>query len=77
MDSNTKQVKVYVPLEGEGVPVLRPTEAVVRGDDVYELLPTPDYDPEDEDWAFSPGMLVRCRSEERDGEKILVAWRRA
>ena len=75
-NTNTTRVTIYVPLLGEGVPVLRPTEAIMRRDGVYEVLATPDYDPEDEVWEFPPGTLVCCQWEERGGEKILVARRR-
>lgn len=53
-------VEVYLPLLEEGTPTLRPTQAIFLGNDLYQLLPTPDYDPEDEVWEFPPGSVVRC-----------------
>jgi hypothetical protein len=51
---------VYVELLDEGVPVWRPVQAEELGDGRYRLLPTDDYDPEIETWAFLPGSIVRC-----------------
>lgn len=67
-------VKVYVPLLEEAIPTVRGTQAISLGDDLYNLLPTPDYDPEDEIWEFKPGSVVRCheRSDE-EGKKYLCA----
>lgn len=53
---------LYVYLLDEGVDVWRPTEAIDLGDGLYELLPTPDYDPEDEVWEFLPGTIVRVEN---------------
>jgi hypothetical protein len=55
-----KNVKVYVPLLEEGTPTLRGTQAVPLSNGLYKLLPTLNYDPEDEIWAFLPGSIVRC-----------------
>ena len=70
-DSNTRAV--YVELLDEGTTVLRPTQGEILGGDHYGLLPTPDYDPDDEHWEFLPGSIVRCNKEVRDGEELLVA----
>jgi len=56
----SKTVKVYVNLLEEGVPTLRPTQAVPLGNDIYKLLPAIDYDPNDEIWEFLPNSIVRC-----------------
>ena len=56
-DSTTKTL--YVRLLNEGVEVFRPTQAVPVGDGIYKLLPTPDYDPTDEEWEFTPGSTVK------------------
>ncbi len=40
---------------------MRPTQAIPLGGDLYKLLPTPHYDPEDEIWEFVPGAIVRCK----------------
>ena len=55
-----KTTVVYVELLNEGTPTWRPTQAKVISDNVCELLPTPNYDPLDEEWAFLPGSKVIC-----------------
>ncbi len=69
MASNTSKdrVRVYVRLLDEGTDVSRPTDALDLGNGQFELLPTPDYDAENETWEFPPGSLVRC--EKRSGAK--------
>jgi len=42
---------------------------------VFEVLPTPDYDPEDERWEFVPGTIVECEERIFDGASVLVAVR--
>lgn len=60
MDSNSKKlVTIYVQLLEEATFTARPTEAVPLENGLYKLLPTPDYDPEDEKWEFPPGTIVR------------------
>lgn len=71
MDSSTKTI--YVELLDEGTTVARPTQGEALAGDVYRLLPTADYDPEDEHWEFPPGSVVRCVKVIRDGEEVLVA----
>ncbi|MGB4101341.1 MAG: hypothetical protein WBK91_05495 [Alphaproteobacteria bacterium] len=57
----TSTVTVYVQLLEEGTDTIRPTQAMPLGGDLYKLLPTPNYDPEDEIWEFVPGSVVRCK----------------
>jgi hypothetical protein len=71
MNSNTKTI--YVPLLDEGTTVVRPTQGVSLGDDIYRVLATKNYNPGDEHWKFAPGSVVRCITETSDGEEILVA----
>ena len=71
-DSSTTKV-VYVYLRGEGTPVYRPAPATLVGTDVARLAAPGDYNPEDEDWEFKPGMLVRLESKTLGGQKVLVA----
>lgn len=70
-DSSTSTI--YISLLDEGTTVFRPTQGVPVGDGFYRVLPTPDYDAEDEHWEFTPGSVVRCVSEDHHGEQILVA----
>ncbi len=71
--SSTETLPVYVRLLNEGTDVMRPTEAAQVRAGVLRLLPTDDYDPEDEHWEFPPGSVVSCEQETREGEVILVA----
>ena len=68
-------VKIYVPLLEEGTPTVRGTQAIPLGGDLYKVLPTSDYDSEDEIWEFLPGSIVRCdvAVDPRNGEKFLRA----
>jgi hypothetical protein len=66
-----KGCTVYVYLVNEATDVWRPAEAHWLHDDVYELLPVNTYDPEDEEWQFVPGSVVRC--EDRDGRLTAIA----
>lgn len=66
--------KVYVRLPEEGSPTIRPTEAIYLGGNQYKLLPTENYDPEDEIWEFLPGSVVICEKIKNFEEKeILLA----
>jgi hypothetical protein len=58
---------------GEGTDVLRPTHGLMLKNGFYKVLPTHDYDPEDEDWEFIPGSVVRCLLETHEGQQLLVA----
>ena len=73
MASSTETVEIFVPLLNEGVDVMRPTTAERTGRDAYRVLPTPDYDPESEEWQFPPGSTVKCVSEIYEGRRLLVA----
>ena len=67
--------EIYIELLDEGSPTWRPTQAVDKGNDVYLVLPTIDYDEDDEKWAFPPGSLVMCEKIIDDGKETLVARR--
>ncbi len=69
--SNTRTI--YIPLLDEGVAVSRPTQGVPLPDNVFLVLPTVDYDPDNETWAFVPGSKVICVQEGQAGHEILVA----
>ena len=76
--TNEPTEKVYVELLEEGTDTWRPTQAIPLGNNLYKLLPTPDYNPKDEIWQFLPGTVVRCvdRRDEKL-QKILVAVEKA
>lgn len=67
-------VQIYVVLLEEGTDTIRPTQAIVVGEGLYKLLPTPKYDPEDEIWEFPPGSIVKAQVKRSyDGDVILIA----
>jgi hypothetical protein len=65
MKSDGSRVKIFVYLLEEGTDAWRPTEAVSIGDGSFKILPTPDYDPEDEVWEFPPGSNCPMRDTSR------------
>jgi hypothetical protein len=70
-DSSTEPV--YVRLLGEGTLAYRPAVAVMKGPGVALLAAPEDYDPDDEDWEFGPGTMVRVEEKTLDGHQVLVA----
>lgn len=64
---------IYISLLHEGVNVIRPTTGSLLPDGSYLVLPTPDYDPEAEEWEFLPGTVVNCKAEVISDEEVLVA----
>lgn len=71
MSSDTKTI--YIKLLDEGTKVARPTQGLPLQNDLYLVLPTPNYNPDDEHWEFSPGSVVRCIMEKWSSGDILVA----
>lgn len=65
--------EIYIKLLDEGVEVYRPTKGEEIGQNIFKVLPTDDYDPDDETWEFLPNSKVKCIIEERDGRSILIA----
>jgi hypothetical protein len=63
---------IYIPLLDEGTQVWRPTEGEEIADMIFRVLPTPNYDPEGEQWAFPPGTIVRCIYKMMDKKVVLV-----
>ena len=61
-----ESVEIYVQLLEEGTPTARPTQAIPLSNGLYKILPTPNYDPEDEIWEFLPGSIVRCETVKDD-----------
>lgn len=66
---------IYIKLIDEAVYVIRPTKGKMIRDLIFEVLPTDNYDPNDENWEFLPGMIVKCKREYSIsiGREILVA----
>jgi hypothetical protein len=65
--------KIFMPLLDEGVDVWRPVRAQPVSGDVYRIIGEAP-DPEDEQWQFLPGTLVRCREQMLSGGACLVAY---
>lgn len=65
--------KIFIQLLGEGTNVWRPTLAENLGDGLFKVLPTPNYNPEDEVWEFPPGSVVRTVEKSLSNGKALVA----
>ncbi|MDR3576148.1 MAG: hypothetical protein P4L50_19955 [Anaerolineaceae bacterium] len=70
---NIKRDLIYIRLLGEGTLVYRPTQGLKIGGLIFKVLPTENYNPEDENWEFPPGTIVRCQKENKGGKEILVA----
>lgn len=69
----SKTIEVYVVLLEEGTPTIRGTQAVDLGGGVVKLLPTENYDPEDEIWEFLPGSIVKVKpTKDYRGDPILL-----
>ena len=74
MDSVSKNtIQAYVELLDEAIDTWRPVQAEGVGNGIFRLLPTPNYDPEDEKWEFPPGSLVRLVKKELSDGSVLVA----
>jgi hypothetical protein len=71
--SNNERIRIFVRLLGEGTEVTRPTEAINLGNGSFQVLSTPDYDPEDEVWEFPPGSTVRCETRRDPAGEYLLA----
>jgi hypothetical protein len=72
----TQRSVIYIQLLDEGVDVWRPTEGEMVAEMVFKVLPTENYDPEDEHWEFPPGTIVRCEKQikwDRGANEVLVA----
>jgi hypothetical protein len=65
---------IYVHLLNEGVDVWRPVEAAPAASDARFRIVTPC--PEEEDWEFQPGDVVRCEMRTLSGGPCLVAVER-
>ena len=64
---------IYVRLLNEGTEVCRPAPARELEHGLYEVLPTEDYDPADEEWEFPPGSRVRIEKREAEDGDYFVA----
>ncbi len=65
--------EIYIRLLDEGTEVYRPTEAKPLGPGLFRVMPTSNYNSEDEKWEFVPGSLVRLEKRQLDGGEVFVA----
>jgi len=68
-----KTVEIHVRLLHEGTDCSRPTQAEQLDNGLYKVLPTPNYDPEDEVWEFPPDSIVRSEIRRSEGKEFLIA----
>jgi hypothetical protein len=71
--SGNQVVEIYVRLLEDGTACSRPTQALVLGNGLFKLLPTDNYDPDDEHWEFLPGATVRVKEISDVGCPYLLA----
>ena len=70
---STESAQVYVRLLGEGTLVFRPSPAIFLEPGKARLVAPSGYDPEDEDWEFRPGTVVRVELRQLDGGEVYIA----
>ena len=75
-DDGSPTETIYVELLNEGTSAWRPTMGRRVGPQAFELLATPNYDPEHEEWQFVPGTVVRCNERVLSCGPVLVAVER-
>jgi hypothetical protein len=61
-----EMTQIFVYLPKEAVDVWRPVMAEHLHDDVYRISAASDV-PDDEEWEFQPGDVVRCKQTELEG----------
>jgi hypothetical protein len=85
--SMSQTVEIHIRLLNEGTEYSRPTQALDLGHGLLKVLPTANYDPEDEAWEFRacpksqfrtrpefpPDSIVRSEVRRSDGREFLVA----
>jgi hypothetical protein len=71
---------IYIKLLDEGTDAWRPTLGEMIVENIFQVLPTNDYDPELEEWEFIPGTIVKCKLQKKTDrgklEEVLVAVER-
>jgi hypothetical protein len=64
--------KIYIYLLNEGTDCWRPVDAKRISNNCIKIISV-NPDPEDENWEFQPGAIVRCEERELSGGRALVA----
>jgi len=67
------RTNIYVQLLNEGTEVYRPVPAIEIRNNIYKLEGREIYDPEDEEWEFKPGTLVKTERKCFEREMVLIA----
>lgn len=62
---------IYIQLLNEGLITARPAYGQYIEANVFRVLQPEDYDPEDEEWEFVPGSIVRCQETDWGDGRIL------
>ncbi|HAX91567.1 MAG TPA: hypothetical protein DCY07_05075 [Rhodospirillaceae bacterium] len=71
--TSQETVEIHIRLLNEGTETARATEAVQIAEGLFKVLPTPNYDPEDETWEFLPGSVVECKMSNQYARPCLLA----
>lgn len=71
--STTESARVYVRLLGEGTVAFRPSPGEFLTPGMVRLIAPPGYEPDDEDWEFKPGSVVRVELRRLGGADEFVA----
>jgi hypothetical protein len=69
----SQTVEIHIRLLHEGTECSRPTQALDLGNGLFKVLPTSNYDPEDEVWEFPPDSIVRSQVRRAEGKEFLLA----
>lgn len=69
----TNETQIYIQLLDEGTRVFRPTNALILEGGRFRVLPTPNYNPNNENWEFPPGTVVICETVTKQGKTFLYA----
>ena len=69
----TRTVEIHIRLLHEGTECSRPTQALELENGLFKVLPTSNYDPEDEVWEFPPDSIVRSEVRQSEGKEFLLA----
>ena len=64
---------IYLQLLGEGTTVYRPVPASKLSEGLYKISENEIFDPDDEEWEFLPGTVVKVEQRILEGETVLVA----
>lgn len=76
MKASTSTQTIYVKLLHEGVDAWRPVQAINEGWQIFTISPNAEiYNPDDEQWQFSPGQKVLVRPQQLSDNNVLVAYK--